>query len=330
MTEEQIIDKALENLQKTAQIEGKWLKNGENPNLDGRLQMKVEGEVFVFNVEIKNEPKNQMVPQLCQYNQVNKPFILVAFRLSSTIKKELREKEIAYLEANGNLYLKEKNKWVWLDTNPSLAVEKNDRNRAFTKTGLRVMFEFLMNHSLINLPYRQIAEQTGTSIGNITHIINGLKQDNFLIAITKNQYQLTNKKELLEKWVTAYEERLKPVLKIGTFRFLKESDFNNWQEIDLQEDKSFWGGEPAGDLLTNYLHPAELTIYTEESRSDLMKKYRLIPDSNGNIQVYKKFWNVNHETLTVPPVLVYADLINQNDRRCTETAEKIYEQYLQN
>lgn len=61
-----------------------------------------------------------------------------------------------------------------------------------------------------------------------------------------------------------------------------------------------------------------------------MKKYRLVPDNNGNVKVFKKFWEndaVNNNV--VPPLLVYTDLINQGDRRCTETAQKIYDEYLQ-
>ena len=117
---------------------------------------------------------------------------------------------------------------------------------------------------------------------------------------------------------------------MGTFRFLKETDFDNWKKIELKVGKTCWGGEPAGDLLTNYLRPEELTIYTTETRSDLILNYRLVPDSNGKIKVFKKFWTheeVNHTV--VPPILAYADLINEGDRRCTETAQKIYDDYLQ-
>jgi hypothetical protein len=56
-----------------------------------------------------------------------------------------------------------------------------------------------------------------------------------------------------------------------------------------------------------------------------------VPDENGNIKTYKQFWQFNEGyDNVVPPLLVYADLINTNDRRCTETAEKIYDEFLQN
>src|SRR5690606_11319598 len=108
-------------------------------------------------------------------------------------------------------------------------------------------------------------------------------------------------------------------------------DFYNWKGIPLRNSKTYWGGEPAGALFTNYLRPEELTLYTAEERTDLIKNYRLVPDLNGNVKVYKKFWKYDEvNDNTVHPLLAYADLITKGDRRCTETAQKIYDEYLQN
>ncbi|MEO8414323.1 MAG: type IV toxin-antitoxin system AbiEi family antitoxin [Ginsengibacter sp.] len=85
-------------------------------------------------------------------------------------------------------------------------------------------------------------------------------------------------------------------------------------------------------FLTNYLRPGELTLYITENRNELIKKYRLVPDIKGNIKIYKVFWHQKEETAinTVHPLLVYADLINTGDRRCIETAQKIYDELLAN
>jgi len=42
------------------------------------------------------------------------------------------------------------------------------------------------------------------------------------------------------------------------------------------------------------------------------------------------FWQVDEgEDNIVPHLLVYADLINARDKRCNETAQKIYERFIQ-
>jgi hypothetical protein len=62
-----------------------------------------------------------------------------------------------------------------------------------------------------------------------------------------------------------------------------------------------------------------------------MKNYGLMPDNKGNVIILEKFWdntleNNNH---SAHPILVYADLINTNDKRCLETAKMIYERHIE-
>ena len=330
MNEQGIVQYALANLQKTGKIEVKWIDNAPNEVLDGTIVLTLNDRTIKLGVEIKKELRNIHLPKLEAFAKEYHPFMIVAQRIFPKIKQELRNRNIAYLEANGNIYLNEKETFLWLDTNEPITIKQKTTNRAFTKTGLKVVYQFLLDDTWVNKTYREIADKTDTGIGNITNIFNGLKDDGFLIPLTKDTYIMENKKKLLEKWIMAYEKKLKPNLAIGTYRFADNDTFFNWKDIKLEQRKTLWGGEPAGDIYTNYLRPEELTLYTTEPRNELMKNYRLIPDEGGNVKVYEKFWNDNtEEKNAVHPLLAYADLIMKGDRRCTETAEKIYNEYLQ-
>lgn len=157
--------------------------------------------------------------------------MVVANRIFPKIKEELRKNKIAYLETNGNIWLKQTGLLIWMDTQKPLPNIKNKATRAFTKTGRKVLFHFMLQENDVNRPYRDIANITEVGLGNINYVINGLKEMNFLIKLNKDEYKLINKKELLDKWITAYAERLKPILQIGTFRFVKQDDFNNWKNL---------------------------------------------------------------------------------------------------
>ena len=134
--------------------------------------------------------------------------------------------------------------------------------------------------------------------------------------------------------MNAYNEKLKPTLIRGRFRLLPNK-LQKWKQLDLGED-IFWGGEPAADILTNYLSPGEWTIYSNVDKKLLLKKVGFVPDpKGGNVIIYSVFWNpINNFSFniegskTVNPLLVYADLLATNDSRNFETAKKIYEQYL--
>jgi len=330
MREYEIVDMALENLQKNAGITGNWEEYGLN-ELDGHIELFVQNQPLKFNTEIKQELRNHQLPKIIDQAKHLGPLMVIANRIFPKIKEELRQNHIAYLEANGNIYLNQGGIILWLDGQRPVQPKTEKGNRAFTKTGLKVLFHFLIDEHLVQQRYREIANITNVALGNLNYIMNGLKELNFVIEVSNQTFRLNNKKELLQKWMVAYEERLKPALLMGTFRFLREEDFLNWKNTPINTEKTKWGGEPAGDIYTNYLRPQTLTLYTIESRNELIKNYRLIPDEKGNIKVYKKFWQLDDGPApAVPPLLIYTDLMNTGDRRCMETAQKIYDEFLQN
>jgi hypothetical protein len=328
MKDNKLVHIALENLQNNVGIAGKWNENGLR-ELDGKITFMIDKHQLKFNAKIKQELRNHQLPGILEGAKLYDSLILVANRLFPKIKEELRNNRIAYLEVNGNIFLNQQGIMIWVDAQQPLKEKKETGNRAFTKTGLKVIFHFLLDEDDINLPYREIAKRTETALGNINYIINGLKETGFVIKLNKDQYKLINKKSLLERWLTGYAEKLKPGLHIGNFRFVKHEDFLDWKALPVRDGKTFWGGEAAGSLLTTYLKPAELTLYTTETRNELIKHYRLIPDEKGNVKAFKKFWQNGTTGNIVPPLLAYADLMITGDRRCLETAQKIYDEFLQ-
>ncbi len=330
MNELEIVNLAIEKLRKIAGIEAIWDETNQF-GLDGKLTVFAAKEQIVLDAIVKKEPRNHQLIQFDKLNDFHNPLILIAERIYPAIKKELRERNIAYLEANGNIFLKTPDYYIWLETQKPIPTKKEKGNRAFTKTGLKVLFHFLIDDKLVGLTYRQIANITNVGLGNVNNIFTGLKETGFLLKLNQNQFILNNKKELLQKWMVAYKETFQPNLEVGRFRFANEENFIHWRNVQLQKGKTWWGGEPAGDLLTNYLRPGELTLYTTETRVELMRNYRLIPDPKGDVRVYKKFWNdeFDGEGEAVPPFLTYVDLVNTGDKRCIETAEMIYKQYVE-
>ena len=191
----------------------------------------------------------------------------------------------------------------------------------------------MLDEDLVNQTYDVMAKAANISKSTIGNILKDLKERHFLIQLNQKTRKLNNKQDLLEKWLQAYNEKLKPSLLRGKFRFLPNR-LSAWKKMDLGED-TFWGGEPAADILTDYLSPGEWTLYSKKSKNDLIKNLYLVPDpKEGNVSVYNIFWNVeggefDNDTLQiVNPLLVYADLISTKDSRNFETARKIYEREL--
>jgi hypothetical protein len=154
-----------------------------------------------------------------------------------------------------------------------------------------------------------------------------IKNQGYLLD--KNSRRLIRKKELLDKWIAGYAEKLRPKKLIGRFTSMKP-DF--WQNAEIDQFDAQWGGEVAAYRLTRYLKPEILTIYTKKPVHDITVGLKLRQDNNGNIELRERFWNFQNPELDktmVPPLLVYADLLGSGDSRNIETAGVIYHDYLE-
>jgi hypothetical protein len=315
-----IADIALSNLKVLTGISA-CLNRTES--LDGVLKIVIEEKEYSYAVEIKRELRMHQLHQVESNFKKYDSYLLLANRLSPKEKEALRGKAIPYLEANGNIFLKEEGLLIWIDTQKPLDEKKDKGNRAFTKTGLKVLFYLLQHKEAINLPQRALAELTGVGLGNIPQVLEGLQETGYLLPLNKKTFVWENRKELLERWIAAYESLLRPKLRRERYTYN-----GKWEEIVLDPQNTVWGSEPAADMLTNHLRPQKLTLYTREMRTDLIRHYKLIPDKNGEIEVLEMFWKEDGG-ITAPPLLVYADLILEGGKRNKQTAEKIYNDYIQ-
>lgn len=103
---------------------------------------------------------------------------------------------------------------------------------------------------------------------------------------------------MLDQWIAAFMDELQLKLHTGTFCFLNEKDRNNWTKLKLTEGTG-WGGEPGADLLADNLKPAKFTLYTNNTRAEIMKD-KLKPNPEGEIEVYKPYWKVKTRNRSQP------------------------------
>lgn len=218
--------------------------------------------------------------------------------------------------------------------------EREELNRAFDATGLKLIFGLLCNPDLLNKTYREIAKQTGIALGAVGKALKGLIDAGFLIDKGRGkERRLINKQKLLDRWVETYPEKLKPKLLVG--EFLAEDPYW-WQYIKIEEYGAYWGGEVAAAKYTGHLKPQNTMFYLpEKAGNKLLAKARLrkntiyagvggATENTARVKIYRPFWPevTERQGATVNPILVYADLISTGDSRNLETARVIHEQYI--
>jgi len=324
---ERVTYKNLQALKDKTGLEGRLLAGVRDKATDGKIELSNGGQQKLFTVVVKNEVRNTHLVHFVHLNENFPGIIIIAKIIYPAIREQLRKLGLNYVDSNGNCYIKQDD-WLFLiegqkAENPVLV----NKDRAFTKTGLQLVFHFLIDEKYIKSTYRQMAEDYNTALGNINNIITSLTEQGYLVRTAKKELKLLRKKALLEKWINAYEQKLKPNLFVGDFR-LPGGAHEHWRNMPLNNTESQWGSEPAANILTDYLKPVQLTLYTTETIAELIEKYSLVPDEKGPLKIYRKFWRFSRATNTVPPLLIYADLVNSGDPRNVYTAKNIYDRYL--
>jgi hypothetical protein len=328
--EQVIIYKAIEALENATPLKAEWIPGMDiKQPVDGKLFIIKDNKKYGFDVDVKMNLRTINLPQLGQIKERYNDLMVITEVIYPNIREQLRKRNINYLDTTGNLYIRQDELFLYIEGKKAEKALNEPVGRAFNKAGLKFIFYLVTDKDFIGKTYREMAEKCETALGNINYIINDLQKQDFLRKGIKGAWNINNREELIKEWVVQFEKKLKPAYRLGNFHFLQDQQMRNWKDLDIDYNQTRWGGEPAADIMTNYLKPEILTLYTTEKRMDLIKKYKLVPDDNGNIRVYNKILsNDEMNKKTVHPLIVYADLINTIDPRTDELANMIYNEYL--
>lgn len=325
--EDKILSLARENVQKNTpfrlEVSERDVSKRINYIIDAIVTFQVSGATFKLQAEIKKEVRKHQLSKIYLLAKEYDSFVLIAGKISPSIKQKLKQKNINWIDAAGNVFFREGKYFIYVDHGNTVDFE-TEKDRAFTKTGLKVLFLFLQDDSWIQKTYREIANEADVSLGSIGYVMNGLKNRGYLVRQDEKRYQLIKKDELVDNWLSAFENKLNPDLKIGNFDFIKASLRTNWKDLQLGKN-SVWGGEAGAELVTNLLKPKLLTLYTTLSKGKVMKRYKLKPNSKGSVIVKKPYWKIRESQKTAPLLAIYADLMLSGEERNFKVAEKIYE-----
>lgn len=258
--------------------------------------------------------------------------LLVTEYLTPPMAEKLRGQKQQFADTAGNAYLEGPGLLVYV-TGCKLQGNNVAPNagKAYTLTGLKVMFALLGNPELANAPHRAIAAAAGVALGAIPAVLADLQQTGHLLVLPKHRC-LNATKRLLDEWALTYARRLRAKTLQATYL---AKDFDAWQQWPL-DAQALWGGEPAANLLVDYLVPGVLTIYADRLPPKLLVEQRMTivrgAQAGDRVLEWRKpFWGNMPATTrpdTVHPVLVYADLLATGDARCIETAQLVYDEHL--
>ncbi len=333
MKENELLQLALGALRKNlpGQAEIKTVKplRAHRLRADYLLRIVMQGKEIRYYAEIKaNVTKADKLLAMMRKGEFDHPLLLVAKYINTQLADEWKQNGTEFIDTAGNAFINQPPLYIFVKGNKPIIVKALPLKRTFKPAGLRVIYTFLCNPGLENKTYREIAAEAGVALGTVDWIMKELKELRFLLDIGKRGQRLIQKGNLLQRWVTAYPEQLRPKLTLGRFR----GEYRWWQQKTLDPFKAQWGGEVAAAKLTQYLQPQIITIYTTPQQlNQLLIDNRLRKDQTGDVEILERFWKLpetwEHEDL-VHPILIYADLLATGNERNIETAKMIYDQHI--
>ena len=321
VNERELSLEAAANLKRLMRRDDIIVKPADNENHDVDINIgdiKMYGEVKKF---INMANFNSVIYHLQKMKQDGyRPVLLIAGYISPQQMMKVVDAGFNVLDHAGNCYINIPPLYIHI-TGQKLDKPKETETKVFSESAIKLIFYFLLDKANVGKTYRKIAEETGYSLGTIKKAIEEMIRRHHIIKTAKDRV-LMDWRILLDEWQVAYNQSLKPKLFLKKMRFLEPELRRNWQNIKLPKN-SYWGGESGASLIEGYLFPEILTIYTDGDSADMIKTGKMIPSSNGDILVYKKFWSGETENNIVPRILTYADLMGTTDSRCLEAAKRI-------
>jgi hypothetical protein len=302
---------------------------------DALVQIDLNGRKELFVADIKTTDRRLAVGQVKARLQtlINEAFagyhpLLVTGFATPELADECRRLGLPFIDTAGNLYLRTANYLADVRGKARPVRAFKNEYRANKPAGLKVTFALLCKPELAEAPYREIAKFAQVALGAIGPVLNDLVQRAYLRR-GKLANTLIRQKELLNEWVTYYPATLRPTLHPHRY----QADRVPLTQTDLGHFGAYWGGEYAAEQLTHYLKAERFTIYVPGAApAGLMTKARMRLAIEGNTEILQTFWHpelVDQPATTVPPLLVYADLMATADPRNLETAKEVYERFLE-
>ncbi len=266
--------------------------------------------------------------------------LLVTDYINSNRAEALKHQGIQFIDTVGNAYINQPPVFVYITGNKptanSLVNKQEKTGRAFSPSGMRVVFAFLKDQGLINAPYRTIAKTAKVALGTVGWVLHDLTAQGFLLeGIKKRQRKLSNVDRLIDKWVEAYPHQLKAKQRLGVFTG------NNpqwWKSVNIKPLHALWAGEVAAAQYTQYLNPKNAVVYIDRAdvssflQSTRLKAVNAHQQPDWRVDLVEPFWTGTMQSIqsmdSVHPLIVYADLIESGDARNIDTANRIREKYL--
>ena len=257
---------------------------------------------------------------------------LLARYINPNIAARLRQEAVAYADVAGNLYFCTPFFYALREGAKALPRPEPEARIFHTPAGLRLLGLLLVKPEAANWPYRELARAAAVAVGTVHDLLGQLREEGHLQRTGQDQREVGQPKDMLDRWLLGYRQRLRPKLLRGRYR--TGALDNLADRLNMTNQGALLGGELAAAQITGLLNPQRAAIHVpvDLDLPELAKRLRLLPDAQGNVDVLTlpglpAHWTRPgaHTPPLAAPMLIYAELLTVDDDRLREIATVLYE-----
>lgn len=259
-------------------------------------------------------------------NETAGSLIVVNNRIGNKVSEILRLKGIFFIDTAGNAFIRGEDFFIDVrgrkqrKMNNILPLEK----LRLEKSGIKLLITFFSRPDTLNKNYRDIAALSGCSLGYVSKFVKKLRGAGYLVKDESGNFNIINRNELVQRLRIDYQTSLKHKYFIGRYKITGDVHYSN---SDSGIYSIYYTSGKAFELKKGFLKEKITELYLEGEPKDFIKINRLIPAQSGNLIVFGKYWNFEHDAMknkTAPDFIVYLDLITSANPRLMEAAGEFY------
>lgn len=340
----------LRNLQPVKRVEVKYrLVHRDRLEVDGQLVLDTEIGRLRYFYEIKRSlslPRlEHLLLQLERDSSSKSLPLLLTDYLPPRLAERVVEAGINFVDSAGNAYIHWPGKlYIRVQGARPKRLREAKTGRLFRASGIQVVFVLLAEPRAVSMSYRDLAKASGVALGSVAQVVHELKEKGYLERKGPDQWNLTQKRKLLDLWLSGYGDLLRPKLFMERFQ-VPEPDLGATLARFQKEAETkglVWAltGSFASDLLIRHFRGDQLQFFVKEWPADIPNSLKWLPSPRGSVTVlrlfsppvvFTKHTILAKQVLKLPiahPLLIYAELVFQGRERELEAAKLVYDRYL--
>jgi hypothetical protein len=288
-----------------------------------------------FLVEVKRSHLSYALASgiIARVNATPDNWILFAPYVPGPIGSHLAAHDVSYVDAVGNCHLETKSGGLLAHVEGKRVARGGSGSIGVRLPGYQLAFAILAQPDLLGQPVRKIAAAAGIGKTAVGDHLQRLAQQG-LIARTPKRSAILRRRDLLDRWLAAYPDVVRPAWYQGRYR-TRASDPEEIERLVADAwGKRRWsfGAGAAAWRMNGFYRGGDTVIHVDAVPSDELRRLRALPDEDGNLTILRTPGTVAYagtQSHIVHPLLVCTELMASQDPRLREAAEKVRREFLE-